>query len=130
MLFRSQTNKELGASELIWRLTLNGIKTDAIKVPAKTLFKPGWNHVAVTHTSGTQRMYINGKQVGSNTSVGLMPAAPAGLTIGATGATSGTDPSRTYYLEGNIGIVRVYNRVLTNIEIASNFNRDRGRFGL
>lgn len=124
-----QYNSKIRDSELIWRLKLNGDIIDVIKVPVHQFLKRGWNHVTLTQTFGRQKMYINGEYITSNVAIGIMPSSPAGLTVGCSGKTSGTDSSRTYHYEGAVGIVRIYNRELDSVEIYKNYNRDRGRYG-
>jgi hypothetical protein len=117
-------------SELIWRANVDGFSRDMVKVRSSQFLKLRWNHVATTFTSGAQTMYINGKFAGANTIVGNMASPPAGISIATSGPISGTIPTRNYYFEGSISIVRIYNRVLSPTEITKNYNRDRGRFGL
>jgi hypothetical protein len=75
-------------------------------------------------------MYINGNFAGANNVVGNLASPPGGLTIGASGTSSGTKESRAFYFEGNIGIIRIYSRILNPTEIVKNFNKERIRFGL
>lgn len=125
-----QSNKKLMDSELIWRANIDGFVRDLVKVRVSQFVTLGWNYVAATHTTGAQTMYVNGKYAGANNVVGNMASPPSGLSIAASGPVSGTVPYRTYYFEGRIGIIRIYNRVLTPAEISKNYNRDKGRFGL
>jgi hypothetical protein len=49
------------------------------------------------------------------------------MSIGVYGGFNG---SRGYFYNGNIAIVRVYNRVLSASEVAQNYNATKTRFGL
>lgn len=83
-----------------------------------------WYHTVLTYTSGGQSiMYLNGIFAGSNT----IPSF-----------TTSTQPLRlmdavdTFWgiIQGSIGSVQIYNRVLTNQEVLQNFNVTRSRFGV
>jgi len=86
-----------------------------------------WYQVVGTYTSGSRKLYINGVQVNSDTKTGTISTNSGGMSIGVYGGYSG---SRGYYYNGNLSICRVYNRVLTQAEIAQNFNATRKRFGI
>lgn len=124
-----QYNNITKDGELIWRVNLDGVIQDSIKASTTNVMRTGWNHVAVTHTAGAQTMYINGQFAGSNNLKGLIGAAPSGVTIGASGLT-GDNPHRTYYYEGSVGIIRIYDNPLSETQIIKNFNRERIRYGL
>lgn len=76
-----------------------------------------WSHIVVTFDSNQLKLYINGALVKEHT---LNPAAPiaetGGLIIG--GHRSGTGRN----FDGMIDEVAIWNRVLTDAEIASLFN--------
>jgi hypothetical protein len=76
-----------------------------------------------TFTSGDRRLYINGVQVNSDTQTGTIGTNSSGQTIGQYNLGS-------YTFDGNIAIVKVYNRVLSPLEVQQNFNAARGRFGI
>ena len=48
----------------------------------------------------------------------------------SVGAYGGFNSPYGYYFDGEISIVRVYNRVLTAAEVTQNFNVLKGRYGL
>jgi len=90
-----------------------------------------WNQVAVTYndTTSTVKVYYNGSLIGTNTQAGFAP-----LSWGATNkmvfgtVQFQTNPSLTSatgsqpwasYLVGTLDDVRVYNRVLSTIEVNS-----------
>jgi hypothetical protein len=90
-----------------------------------------WNQVAVTYndTTSTVKVYYNGSLVGTNTQAGFAPlnwTAAKQMTFGTLQFQ--TNPSLTSatgsqgwasYLVGSMDEVRVYNRVLTGIEVSS-----------
>jgi hypothetical protein len=86
-----------------------------------------WYQVVGTFSSGSRKLYINGVLVNSDSQTGVIDTNAGGVSIGAYGGYSG---SKSYYYNGNIGIVKVYNRVLTALEIQQNFNALRGRYGI
>jgi hypothetical protein len=86
-----------------------------------------WAHVVGTFTSGDRRLYINGVLVNSDSQVGTINTNANGCSIGAYGGFNG---DRSYYYNGNIGSVKIYNRALTASEVAQNFNARRGLYGI
>ena len=42
----------------------------------------------------------------------------------------GENGSRGYWYDGKIGLVRVYNKELSETEVKQNFESSRGRFGV
>lgn len=85
-----------------------------------------WFHIVATFVSGQQYVYINGVQVGSNTLTGTIATNANGCSIGAYGGFNG---GRGYYYNGNIAIVKVYNKTLSADEITLNYNALKARFG-
>jgi hypothetical protein len=90
-----------------------------------------WNQVTVSYndTTSTVNVYYNGSIVGTNTQTGFTPlnwTAVKQMVFGTlqfqtnpslTSAT--TSQSWASYLTGSLDEVRVYNRVLTSIEVSS-----------
>ena len=75
-----------------------------------------WTHVAATYDGAQQRLYVNGTQVGSRTQTGAIAASSLPLRIG------GNTPYGNFFT-GRIDEVRVYNRALTQPEIAADMTR-------
>jgi len=115
-----------GGTSLIFRTFLGGI-SDLTVTTATYMTAGEWYQVVGTYTSGDKRLYINGTQVNSNGVTGTVSTNSGGMSMGAYGGYSG---SRSYYLNGNLSLCRVYNRVLTQEEIQHNFIVNKGRFGL
>jgi MSHA biogenesis protein MshQ len=77
-----------------------------------------WYHVAITYTSGAQRIYIDGVLRGSNNQTGTLTTSGAPFLIGADVSTSATYdllPGRTW--NGYIDNVRIYDRTLSQSEV-------------
>lgn len=101
---------------------------DAVIVTTATYMNTtNWYQVAFTFTNGNQYCYINSGLVGSGTRVGTVATSSGGVSIGAYGGYTG---AKGYYFNGDLSIVKVYNRVLSQAEIRQNFNTIRGRFGI
>lgn len=84
----------------------------------------GTYHLAATrNSSGNVILYLNGVQVNSGT---LSASIPVGqnFRIGAD-VNGGAEP-----FTGKIHFVKVYNRVLSAVEVEQNFDAMRGRFGI
>ena len=82
-----------------------------------------WLYVAVTINSTAITFYINGRQYDSATISNNMAGGAFSTTV-ATGAGSGN------YFNGQLGVVQVYNQVLTTDQLAQNFTAYRGRYGV
>lgn len=82
-----------------------------------------WYHIVATGTSGSQKTYVNGVQVGSTTTA-LSPSANTNsLVIGKLTYSS-------LYVNMVMGFARIYNRALSAAEVLQNYNATKGRFGL
>lgn len=111
-----------------WRANFgSGLVNMVSPTTASFINTTDWFHIVATFVSGQQYVYINGNQVGSNTLTGTITTNANGCSIGAYGGFNG---SRGYYYNGDIGVVKVYNRALTAAEVSQNYNALRGRYGL
>ena len=85
---------------------------------------PGtWNMaVQAKDASGNAAMYLNGVLIASGTlpTYGLATKYYIGEFVGGG----------SYYLNGQISIAQMYNRMLSASEISQNFNAIRGRYGI
>ena len=84
-----------------------------------------WQHVVFTYDGVNIRGYSNG----------VFKGVSAGIANGATDSTAnmiiGAFPStNNYTFEGKIASVEIYNKMLSNTEIQTLFNKDRRRFGI
>ena len=88
-----------------------------------------WYHVIYVFKRGstkTLETFINGKSIGSVThTLSTLLNSANNLFIGRY---NGGEYAQNY--SGKIGIVRLYNRALSTSEILTNFNANRGRYGL
>ena len=83
-------------------------------------FKYGeWTHVACARTGTTYSTYINGVGGVSTTVNGWWDVPDWKIGRGFNTAR---------YLDGEIGVIRVYNRVLTDAVILQNYHATKGRF--
>ena len=85
-----------------------------------------WVHFACTWDgTSVQRMYKNGIEVaGANQTTTTTDATGSSAAIGS----NLIDNNRNF--NGDISVVQVYNRALSQAEVAQNFNASRARFGI
>ena len=84
----------------------------------------GWTHVIMRRNNNDLRFFINGQHRGTTKTIyGTITGESDKFWICST-----LNGANTWM--GNVGVVRVYNRSLTQEEILQNFNAIRGRFGL
>ena len=82
-----------------------------------------WHHIVyVNNVNETGILYIDGKAEasGSSSLSGANYFSPDSVGLGFSGK----------YLQGNIGVVKFYDRSLTSVEVNQNFNALRGRYGI
>lgn len=101
--------------------------TNLSTTTANFISTSNWAHVVGTFTSGTRRLYINGALANSDSQAGTIATNANGISIGVYGGYNG---SRGYYYNGQIGLVRVYNRVLSYDEVLRNYSVTKRRYGL
>jgi hypothetical protein len=86
-----------------------------------------WNQVIGLATPSAQlRTFVNGTETSYSSRVNTLPST---LPNTSTALEIGAAPWAPSYFNGNISIVRLYNRVLTASEILQNYNATKGRFG-
>jgi len=121
-LFQDGTN-------ILWRqIFTTGMSTFSTGTVATAgITTTNWFQVVATFTSGSRILYVNGVQKNSDTATGIISTNNNGMSIGVYGGYNG---SRDYYYNGDIAIVRIYNKVLTPTEVLNNYNANKGRFGL
>ena len=73
------------------------------------------NHIAITNTANTQKIYVNGSEVKSGALIQYIAAESSGKTT--IGAYNTTTPNINY--QGDIYDVQYYNRVLSSTEVSS-----------
>jgi hypothetical protein len=90
-----------------------------------------WYHIIHTYDGSNQYMYVHGSLAASGITSGniLHNDNNTKVTIGAdyeVGYNSGLNG----FMKGRVGLVRLYNRALSQAEVTQNFNDSRARFGL
>jgi hypothetical protein len=89
-----------------------------------------WINIALTSNNVGITLYINGAQVAQdNTTPTPIRYDPVTFHIGAAGNFP-NPPLAGYYFNGNMSNVSFYNRDLSAVEVAQNFNALRGRYGI
>lgn len=86
-----------------------------------------WYHVVWRRSGTTNALYVNNVSQGDQTD-----STDIALVSNATNTAIGRETYAGGYfgLEGHIGVAKIYNRALSNLELSQNFNAIRGRFGL
>lgn len=80
--------------------------------------------------SNTLTLYRDGISVGSTSISGMSQVSNTSpVTIGTRLGTGGTISPGIMY-KGNVGIIRMYNKPLTDAEVLNNFNTTKGTYGL
>lgn len=84
-----------------------------------------WCLMTVTRNGTSVKIYNNAVEISSGSISGsAVPSTTTNMRIGAATTVTGRD------INGSIGAIRVYNRVLTTTEISQNFNARRARYGV
>jgi hypothetical protein len=105
----------------VTRFRTNNNETDFV-VNSPVLAINTYYNITVTWNSTAATMYLNGVLVSQDTTPGTK-VMPSYLYIG--GGNAGNTK-----LNGSVGRVSIYDRVLTAAEILQNFNSMRGRYGI
>lgn len=105
--------------------THNG-STRFVNEAGSGLLDNNWHQVAVSldDATTTKIAYIDGVRVGTQSFTGSIVQSFSNRRIGRFGG------STTYYTNGYIPIVHIYNRALTDDEINKNYNVQKERFGV
>ena len=122
-LFQEGTN-------IVWRQDISQEGTNIVSqytTAATYITTSNWAQVIGTYTSGDRRTYINGILRTSDAQTGVVATNTNGMSIGVYGGFNG---GRGYFYNGNLAIVRVYNRVLLASEVLQNYNAQKSRFNL
>lgn len=90
----------------------------------------GWHHWVFTKTSatGSMKIYRDGVLWAENTGQTSSIISLSGGTVNIGRYTNGS--FNGYYHNGNLALLRVYNRELSSQEIIQNFEAQRNRFGV
>ena len=82
-----------------------------------------WHHIGFTFDGSTKTSFIDGVNVGTQTVTGTLITSFSNRRLGRFGS------SAVYYVNGNISNYMVYDKVLSAMEVAQNFNAQKRRFG-
>ncbi len=81
-----------------------------------------WNLVGLVRASGTCTQYVNAVSDATFAAAGSLTITGRSLTVGQNAGT--------YYYNGDIAQVQIYNRALSVTEIRQMYNATKGRYGL
>jgi hypothetical protein len=105
-------------SNIVWRQAGNSQYTST-----STLTNNAWNHVVGTFKSGERITYVNGIAITADALVYTLNTNQGNQYIGSYN-------SNGYFYNGEIAVVKVYNRTLTAGEIKQNYGHYKTRFNL
>lgn len=88
-----------------------------------TLAQDQWHYIVSRRAGDTHTISGNGGEVSVSGTVTTTEIPDSELRIGVD------HRERDGFFDGNIAVVQLYNRALTDAEIKQNFNAHRGRFG-
>jgi hypothetical protein len=125
----SQYSLFQNGSDILWRQNFGGTFNQLTMTTSAGagINTSTWFQVVGTFITGSRKLYVNGILKNSDSQTGTIATHNGGMSIGVYGGYNG---SRGYYYNGDIAIVRVYNRELSATEILFNYNALKGRFGL
>ena len=111
-VFTSPGGLESGFFDGSWRVTAS-----------YSLTANAWYYIVGTYDGATNKLYINNTLVSSTSFTGTPTSSQGGIRL-----------MRRWdlpdYWGGRLGIVRIYNRSLSETEVTQNFNNNKSRFGL
>ena len=93
----------------------------SFSTPNDTYVANEWQHIVGLFTSGRQEIRLNGEIVDSDNKAHTITYYSQEVWVGRANYSSG-------YLDGNIGMVKYYNRALSGDEIIQNYNATKHRF--
>jgi hypothetical protein len=110
-------------SNIVWRTCSAPGVYDSMYFPSSLLTANQWHHVVGTYTPGVKRVYHNSYLKNDS-------SYSSALTTNQGNQFIGSYNSGAYYYNGEIAIVKVYNRVLTAEEVHKNYLHYKERFSL
>ena len=87
-----------------------------------------YQYVRVYNGTNTAYAYVNKVKSSPDTTITWTPPSPDWYLI--FGAIDTTNFATSVPFQGNIGVIRLYNRVLTQEEITQNYNATKSKYGL
>jgi hypothetical protein len=123
----SQYSLFQGGDSVYWRQNFGTFNQLITTNTAAGLNTSNWFQVVGTFITGSRKLYVNGILKNSDSQTGTIATNNGGMSIGVYGGYAG---SRGFYYNGDIAIVRVYNKALSASEVLTNYYALKGRFGL
>jgi hypothetical protein len=121
-IVNSQYSLFMENSNIVWRTAYGG-NYDSLYFGSSNMTANAWNYVVGTYTAGDKRVYLNTNLMNNNNLNVTLNTNQGNQYIGSYNPNS-------YYYNGEIAVVKVYNRVLTPGEIKQNYNHYKTRFNL
>jgi hypothetical protein len=109
-------------SNIQWRTAFGGTY-DSLLFGSSNMTANAWNYVVGTYTAGDKRVYLNSTLMNSNSLNVTLNTNQGNQYIGSYN-------SNGYFYNGEIAVVKVYNRALTAQEIRQNYQQYKTRFNL
>jgi hypothetical protein len=109
-------------SNIVWRTAFGGTY-DSLYFGSSNMTANAWNHVVGTYTAGDKRVYLNSTLMNNNSLNVTLNTNQGNQYIGSYN-------SNGYFYNGEIAVVKVYNRALTAGEITQNYGHYKTRFNL
>ena len=119
----------IGSNRKLWWWSMPN--QDILDTGTATIGTNVWTHIATTYNASTKTasFYINGVLNSSTSNSNIVDQSSGTQPLAIAVARLG-QVNQSGYLNGAIGNVLVYNKVLTLAEIQQNYNAQRSRFGV
>jgi hypothetical protein len=86
-----------------------------------------WYQSVGTYDGSTITQYTNGSSIATQTASSIATDTTQPIRIACRWDSQNAP---TDFFPGNIGVIRIYNRALTQTEVTQNFNATRWRYGI
>ena len=119
-----------GNSVLYFYAIANGGTYSLVEGPT-SVADGNWHHAVVVSTGTAWKIYLDGVEEGLTVTNGSNNGTWFGDVANRNGFDIGRfrQPSPTYYFNGKITCVHIYNKALSATEIIQNYEAHKGRFG-
>jgi hypothetical protein len=121
-LVNTQYSLFMESTNIVWRQA-SGSQYNSQYTATSTMTNNAWNHVVGTFKTGERITYVNGTARTSDSLSYTLNTNQGNQFIGSYN-------SGAYYYNGQIAVVKVYNRALSATEVASNFKAYQKRFNI
>jgi hypothetical protein len=134
----SQYGTSSGNSYALWKtnnILNSGVNTGGSFIARSVSFNfqvGVWYYFVATYDGSTEVMYLNGQVIGSWNRTGTLTYNSNNTLLAIAGDWNGSgyDAGMGLTVDGNMPVVRIYNKALTASEIQQSYNALKGRFGL